>query len=149
MASHGLFQDWQRAGWKGGIKSYWNQEVPLCTYKFSTWSNNVLLLKRMVWQRALCLVHPGGSNPLVWEKGKKHMACLQWPRGPGLCLCEMEGHMWVDPFHFSFSPILQMLSPNGSFASAGSKNFFFHAYIHFLHCLVKEVALPSCLGIWY
>lgn len=52
----------------------------------------------------------------------------------------------MDPFHYSLSHILQMLSPNESFTSAGSNNFFLHPFIHFLHCLVKEVALPTLFG---
>lgn len=43
--------------------------------------------------------------------------------------------------------ILQMLPPNGFSVSAGCKNCVLHVYINFLHCLVKEEGLPSCLGI--
>lgn len=53
-------------------------------------------------------------------------------------------HEWCLPTPLSHS--LQIWSPNRSFVSAESKNFFLHSYTHFLHCLGKKMVSHSVQG---
>lgn len=95
MPSHGLFQDWQRAGWKGGIKIIWESRGASVHLQIQPSIQQCDTAK----MNGLAESFLSGMSMRVkssrWEKGKENKSCLQWPRLLGLYWCEieMEGHM--------------------------------------------------------
>lgn len=144
MVSHGLFQDWLWAGWKGDIKHIRAKR------NFCAFINLVFDLTACHCQKEW----PGFSRELVsgmslraksssmWEGQMSHS---QWPRGLGVHEHEIElgAQTWVDPLHSSLLQPADVVIKRVVYISWVKE--FLSPFLHsFLHCLVKDMVWPFC-----